>query len=93
MKEATFTKLIGPDGKEVWARDLDFEVINEGTGQYKLEDGTILEAKIVVGKISMAIEDIESGQPVYTDKGEPAYNLRHSVFVSVKVPPERYKKS
>lgn len=92
MGKGTFTKLVGPQGEEVWGRDLDFEVIKEGVSEYKLEDGTIIEVKYVTGKISR-LEDRDSGELSYTEIGEPIYSLRHTVLTTIKVRPEMYKKS
>lgn len=74
-----------PDGRMVEAEDLDFESVKEEWNEYKLEDGTVLKAKLVVSKVLRAKEYQESGEPIYT--------ISSANVVRAKVPEELIKKS
>jgi len=72
-------------------KDLKFKTIREDWNIYELEDGTILRAKLVASKISRGI-DPETGDIFYLeDRGEPLYNIRHTVIVVAEVPKELMK--
>ena len=73
------------------AKDLKFKTIEEAWNVYKLEDGTVLRARLVVTKISRGI-DPETEDIYYLDSGEPLYNIRHSTVVGSDVPPDLLKK-
>ena len=74
----------------VIGQDLNYESIREDWNVYKLEDGTILKAKLVAVKISRGLG--EDGKSIlYTDTGEPLYNIRHTVIISAEVPKELVK--
>jgi len=73
------------------ARYLKFEVVKEDWNEYKLEDGTVLRAKLVAVNVMRGI-DPETGDIFYLeDRGEPLYNIRHTTVVSVQVPKELLK--
>lgn len=79
----------GPGGF-VLAQDLKYES-KEDWNVYKLEDGTILKAKLAAVKISRGLG--EDGKSIlYTDTGEPFYNIRHTILISAEVPEELLKK-
>jgi len=87
---AAISRIEGAAGV-VFAQDLNYESIKEDWNVYKLEDGTILKAKLAAIKISRGLG--EDGKSIlYTDTGEPFYNLRHTVIVSTEVPKELIKK-
>lgn len=73
-------------------KELKFDTVREDWNIYKLEDGTFLRAKLVAVKIVRGI-DPETGDIYYLeDRGEPLYNIRHSVVVAAEVPKELLKK-
>lgn len=74
------------------AKDLKFKTVREDWNIYELEDGTILRAKLVATKISRGL-DPETGDIYYVEgRGEPIYNIRHTVVVSAEVSTELLKK-
>ncbi len=78
------TKIIW-QGREVPAEELDFEPLRESWNEYRLEDGTLLKIKTVVGKITRL--------DVYTAEGDPVYNVASSNVVTVQVKPDMKKKA
>ncbi|MFC2026548.1 hypothetical protein ACFLUX_01055 [Chloroflexota bacterium] len=79
-----------PTGK-MKALDLEYETVKEDWNIYKLEDGTILKAKIVAGKISRGLAD--DGKSIfYNPDGEPFYNIRFSVSIVPEVPEKLLEK-
>lgn len=55
-----------PKGREIEAKDVDFETIKEDWNEYKLEDGTVLKFKTIVSSIiRTADHDPMTGDPVY----------------------------
>ena len=87
---AAISRIPGPSGF-VLAQDLKYESIKEDWNVYKLEDGTILKAKLVAIKISRGLG--EDGKSIfYTDTGEPLYNIRHTVLISTEISEELIKK-
>jgi hypothetical protein len=70
-----------PNGREVEARNVDFETQKEDWNEYKLEDGTILRFKTVVSSIIRT----ENYDPM---TGDPIYHVRSTNILRVKVPDE-----
>jgi hypothetical protein len=81
-----------PDGTLVKCQDLDFEVESEPWARYKLKDGTMLKVKVVVGKISRAIDPKTGGILRNPETGEPYYNVLHNVFLMAEVPESLMKR-
>lgn len=62
-------KIRTPDGREVGAEDIDFEVMKEDWNEYKLKDGTTLRVKTVVTSIIRTEDhDPMTGDPTYIIK-------------------------
>lgn len=79
------TYVTSPKGM-IRAKDLEFETLKEDWNVYKLEDGTIIKVKLIVGKISRGI-DTETGDIYYLeDTGEPFYNVRSRTMVIAEIP-------
>jgi len=90
--ERRITRARMPDGTLIKCQDLDFEVECEPWARYKLKDGTILKIKVVVGKISRAI-DPKTGEIFRNpETGEPFYNVLHNVLLIAEVPESLMKK-
>ncbi|MEJ2047827.1 MAG: hypothetical protein P8X92_07820 [Dehalococcoidia bacterium] len=86
----TISKIAGPTGT-ITAEDLEYKTIREDWNVYELEDGTKLKAKIIAHKISRAL-DKDGKSILYTDDGEPFYNIRYTVSISAEVPERLMKK-
>lgn len=84
--EKRITRARLPDGTIVTCQDLDFEVENEPWLIYKLEDGTILKMKVVVGKVSRGFDPKTGGILRNPVTGEPYYNVLHNVLLMAEVP-------
>lgn len=89
-EERTYTIVQGPHGKLIKAMDLKFDALKEDWNIYKLEDGTTLRIKLVPVKISRGVG--ERGEIIYTDAGEPFYNVRWTVVIAADVPESLIKK-
>lgn len=66
------------DGSDVQAKEVAFETVEEPWGRWRLEDGTLVRMKVVAVRIFRVLD--ESGEPAYTDDGEPwvvVRNVRH----------------
>jgi len=72
-------KLHMPDGTSVEAERVDFKPLEENWNIYKLEDGTIIKTKTIVG----VIFKLESIDPL---TGQHHYYLRHNTVVDAKEP-------
>ena len=83
--ERRITRARLPDGTIVNCQDLDFEVEKEPWVEYKLQDGTILKVKIVVGKVSRAIDSRTGGILRNPATGEPFYNVFHNVLIMTEI--------
>ena len=88
--DRTLSRIPVPTGF-IYAEDLDYEVVREDWSKYKLEDGTILKARIVAAKISRGLEE-DQKTIRYTDDGEPWYNIRYNVVIVAEVPEELLRK-
>lgn len=75
-----------PDGRVIRCQDLDFEVESEPWAKYKLQDGTIVKAKIIVGKVSRGIDPATGGVFRNPATGEPFYSVFHNVLIMAEVP-------
>jgi len=69
----------------VAAEELDFDTTKDAWSIYKLEDGTVLKLKPVLGKVSRII-----GR--YKPDGEPIYALIMSPVAMAEVPDELKKR-
>lgn len=58
-----------------------FEVVKEDWNVYKLEDGTTLRVKLVLGQVFKLVGE-------KTPEGEPVYQARSQNFVVAEVPQE-----
>lgn len=84
------TYIPSPKGM-IRAKNLEFETLKEDWNIYKLEDGTIIKAKLVVGQISRGINP-ETEEIYYIEgTGEPLYNIRSRNVVIAEVPKELLK--
>jgi len=72
-------KIKMPDGREVEAIQMNFESISEGWNEYKLEDGTIIKAKLVVTEIYR----LEDKDPV---TGKYNYVVKSNTVLAVYTP-------
>jgi hypothetical protein len=72
-KEEKF-KVASPMGRIVDATDLDFEPISEPWASYRLDDGTVIKARLVVNKVVR----MDEWDPI---TGEPMYNVSHQIVV------------
>jgi len=68
-----------PNGREVEAKQVDFEVVREDWNEYKLEDGTVLKFKAIV-------TDIIRTEEYDPTTGNPIYHVRSTNILRVKVP-------
>ncbi len=68
-----------PNGREVEAEQVDFEVVREDWNEYKLEDGTVLKFKAIV-------TDIIRTEEYDPSTGNPIYHVRSTNILRVKVP-------
>jgi hypothetical protein len=69
------------EGKTVEAERLDFEAEKEPWSVYKLEDGTILRIRTVLGSAARLIDR-------YKPDGEPIYILGLGNMPILEIPPE-----
>ncbi|MEM3056659.1 MAG: hypothetical protein QW639_05460 [Candidatus Bathyarchaeia archaeon] len=69
---------------ELIIRDLEFETNREVWNEYELEDGSILRVKLVVSAVQKT--------SVFTQDGDPLYNVQSSAVMGVIVPPELRRK-
>jgi len=83
-RRITFARL--PDGRRIKCEDIDFEVENEPWVIYKLNDGTVLKIKVVVGKISRGIDPTTGDILRNPATGEPYYNVLHNLLILAEVP-------
>ena len=74
------------EGKMVPADRLDFEAEKEPWTIYKLEDGTILKVKTIVGTVARLIDR-------FKPDGEPIYILGVGGVPMLEVPAELYKRT
>ncbi len=74
-----------PDGRKVKCEDIGFEVENEPWVIYKLDDGTVLKIKVVVGKISRGIDPKTGGILRNPETGEPFYSVLHNILIMAEV--------
>ena len=73
------------EGQMVPAEELDFDTTRDAWSIYKLEDGTVLKLKPVLGKVSRIIDR-------YKPDGEPIYALTMSPVAMAEVPDELKKR-
>lgn len=69
------------EGKPVEAEQLDFEAEKEPWSVYKLEDGTVLRFKTVLGTAARLVDR-------YKPDGEPIYVFQMGGMPILEVPPE-----
>jgi len=69
------------EGKLVPADQLDFETEKEPWSIYKLEDGTVVRLKTILGSVSRLVDR-------YKPDGEPIYLLGVGGMPMMDVPPE-----
>jgi hypothetical protein len=81
----------GAEGALIKAQDLGYKTIREDWNIYELEDGTTLKAKLLATKILRGLDEDEKSI-YYLSNGEPAYNIRYVVSVTVDVPADLLKK-
>jgi tetratricopeptide (TPR) repeat protein len=79
-------KVRSPDGREVEAQQVDFKPVKVNWNEYKLEDGTVLKFKSVIGKVYRA----EEHDPM---TGDPFYLVSSSGTVHVNVPDKLKRQS
>jgi hypothetical protein len=73
------------DGKPVPADQIDFESEKEPWTVYKLEDGTVLKVKPVLGNIARLVDQ-------HKPDGEPIYVLGLAVVPLLEVPPDLFRR-
>lgn len=82
---------LGPN-RLTLAEDIEYETVREDWNVYQLRDGTVVKVKLIVQKISRALDDDEQSVR-YTPDGEPMYSVRHQVSVVSEVPEELLRKN
>ena len=65
------------DGKECLGEEVSFEPIIEPWCKYKLENGTIIRARLNVLKILKGVN--EKGEQIISENGEPLYIINHRI--------------
>lgn len=83
MADRSMSVIPGPDGKPMNGEDMDFTVLEESTGKYRADDGTVLELRLVPQKISRGMA--KDGTVFYKDDGEPYYILRFNAIITPRV--------
>ena len=73
--------LVSFEGQSVPADQVDFEPEKEPWAVYKLEDGTVLRVKTIVGSVSRLVDR-------YKADGDPIYNIALGAVPVLEVPPE-----
>lgn len=73
---------INVDGKTIKAIQEDFDVIKEGTSDYKLKDGTILKLRVTVAEIYK----LDEKDPT---TGKPNYLVKSSQIMSIVLPKKK----
>ena len=76
---STIKTLTMPDGKQVKAKELDFNIIKEDWSQYALQDGTVVKLRTTVMKIMQILDD--KGKPAQNPDGEPLLFVNHRTDV------------
>lgn len=84
--ERRITNILLPNKKIIKGEDMQFEVEKEPWVTYKLSDGTRLNIKLIVGKISRGIEPNTGNIFRHPVTGEPYYSVLHNVLISADVP-------
>ena len=73
------TKRINVGGREVNAREEDFEIVREDWNEYRLLDGGSIRVKTTVARIFRVLDD--EGRPVYDQDGDPQMVVRHNTQI------------
>lgn len=63
-----------------------FEAIREDWNEYRLEDGTIVRAKLVVRRMTQQVD--AQGHPLMSESGEPLVGVNTTVVVTALAPPQ-----
>ena len=65
------------DGKPCSGQEISFEPIIEPWCKYRLDDGTIIRAKLNVLKVLRGVNEI--GEQMFSENGEPVYIINHRI--------------
>ena len=65
------------DGKKRIGEEVSFEPIIEPWCKYRLEDGTVIRARLNVLKVLKGID--EKGEQAISETGEPIYIINHRI--------------
>ena len=76
---STIKTIAMPDGSQVKAQEVEFELQREGWSQYVLPDGTVVKLKTTVLKILQVLDD--KGNPARTVEGDPFLIVNHRTDV------------
>lgn len=74
-------KIKTPDGRVVNGEEANIVKATEHWNKYKLSDGVIIEAKLVISEIIKIVDE-------YNELGEPVYVIKSQNIMKEKVPEE-----
>ena len=76
---STIKTINTPDGKQVKAKELEFNILKEDWSQYALADGTVVKLRTTVMKILQILDD--NGMPAMNPDGDPLLFINHKTDV------------
>ena len=66
-------------GQEVVGEEISFEPVRESWSVYRLDDGSYLKVRALVGRVFRVVD--EEGNPTYLDTGDPFMVARNRVEI------------